>query len=114
MIELVQEHQSIECRCQHCNQPITFEPERVGETVGWSHCHLDTQLYLPLPIPPARARTDWKFNIWVFLKISAAAALASGLGLIIYAIWKFWAPMKDLLNFVPAAIAGLIMLALGL
>jgi hypothetical protein len=39
------------CNCNHCNQPISFPVEGVGQTIACPHCGIETILFIP-PEPP--------------------------------------------------------------
>lgn len=73
-----------ESRCQHCNAILTFEAERVGESVVCPNCQMETQLYAArreAEKPPSK--TQFKFLIAGAL-ISAlvtSAVFTKGFGL---------------------------------
>ena len=74
-----------ECRCQYCNASLTFEAERVGETVVCPNCQMETRLYAPsrsAEKPPSK--TQFKFLIAgaVISALVTSAIFTKGFGLL--------------------------------
>lgn len=73
-----------ECRCQHCIAILTFEAERVGETVVCPNCQMETQLYASSrAAEKAPSKTQLKFLIagTVISALVTSAIFTKGFGL---------------------------------
>lgn len=74
-----------ECRCQHCSAILTFEAERVGETVVCPNCQMETQLYaISRAAEELPSKTQFKFLIAgvVISALVTSAIFTKGFGLL--------------------------------
>jgi hypothetical protein len=74
-----------ECRCRHCSAILTFEEERLGETVVCPNCQMETQLYATSRVAEkAPSKTQLKFLIAgaVISGLVTSAIFTNGFGLL--------------------------------
>ena len=102
-----------ECRCQHCDRIIAFEPDRAGESIACPYCLLDTQLFLPPeatspPMPARRVEVDF----WRVAKIISVVVLVALLVTVAVFVVKYWGAVLDLFVLAPSLLVGLGVLVL--
>ena len=73
-----------ECRCQYCSAVLTFEPERVGETIVCPNCQMETQLYATkrqTEKPPSKMNFKYLIAGAVISAFLTSAVFTKGFGL---------------------------------